>query len=1050
MPCEDIIILIPCHSLEDFPVDLGETEAASLLNAYAVSWHPRLIASAKVLPRWQRADDPPESSTKRWVFVPTCSESWLPAGWAERVANEGSIVVRGISERSAMIKRAMENVPDEPPAPADLIADFFALGTNYLLVELLTRKMRQFGNIDEVHLQREAVAAAEAAVAGDRETAQLRLKNCFQVLMEARERFYPVECYLLDLCLLSPGQVGEPLRQQLIEQKPINLMVTASDLGQIANDEPDTARLIREAWDRRGVDVLVGSWNEFPQPLSPVGSVIWQMQKGARTLRSQWGHLPVTWGTRRFGLFAGLPQLLKKSGYTGALHLAMDDGIYPDYEQSKFRWEGVDGSFLESFSRIPLAADSATSFLRFPDRMSESMDNDHVAGVAFARWPELQAPFFSDLARARTYAAPLGRWITFEEFFEHTDSSGRLSTYKPYEYLAPFLTQAVAREESQPLDRIPRKAGLRSLFETGQWLKTLDGALRQRPHSLEERERDEARLEQLPEALDDDCVTKEGAQLEQSLTAAAQSLSQVLLSGAGREPGYLFINPCAFPRTITVEFPGSRAAGARRRDGKELSVALETMAGKPPAQSLAAPPSTGAAPSRTPNAPSRVSQGVAGAFYRGQSAVVVPLDSGTTSDADWQPPASAQKTWKQWDAEHRLFTLTVPPAGYVWYPLAKGNGSGSTNDATAVPMAEGYILRNEQFEVHINPETGGIRQIKGYGRSPNRLSQQLNFRFPRERTFTLPSAEGVEPEEVKTQYGEMKCRSMTITSAGPALGEIVTTGEIVDQKNGQRLAGFTQAVRVYRGRPFVEVSIELDIVKAPDAEPWQNYYAARFAWNDETAALSRGQMLATHEHGPSGERLETTGFLELATPEQRTTILTHNLPYHRKTGYRMLDVILATQRENRRQFRLTIALDQSYPLQAAWDATRPVLVIPTQSGPPKAITGWFFHLSAKTVQLVELLPLVEEPAPLTEGWEADTPSTPVEGATARPPQGIGLRLVETEGRPVRCKVRTYRQPKRARARDFHGKTLAELSLEGDAVLVDFTPFELQDVEIFFE
>ena len=76
MSYEDIIILIPSHSLEDFPVELGEEDGASLLNSFAVAWHPALLAHAKVLPRWHRADDPPDSSQKRLgIFLPKSCES---------------------------------------------------------------------------------------------------------------------------------------------------------------------------------------------------------------------------------------------------------------------------------------------------------------------------------------------------------------------------------------------------------------------------------------------------------------------------------------------------------------------------------------------------------------------------------------------------------------------------------------------------------------------------------------------------------------------------------------------------------------------------------------------------------------------------------------------------------------------------------------------------------------------------------------------------------------------------------------------------------------
>ena len=68
---------------------------------------------------------------------------------------------------------------------------------------------------------------------------------------------------------------------------------------------------------------------------------------------------PTTWGRRRFGFTTQLPQILNKFGYHSALHVALDDGVYPDEEQSKIRWEGSDGTVVDAITRIPLAAESA-------------------------------------------------------------------------------------------------------------------------------------------------------------------------------------------------------------------------------------------------------------------------------------------------------------------------------------------------------------------------------------------------------------------------------------------------------------------------------------------------------------------------------------------------------------------------------------------------------------------------------------------------------------------------------------------------------------------
>ena len=58
-------------------------------------------------------------------------------------------------------------------------------------------------------------------------------------------------------------------------------------------------------------------------------------------------------------------------------------------------------------------------------------------------------------------------------------------------------------------------------------------------------------------------------------------------------------------------------------------------------------------------------------------------------------------------------------------------------------------------------------------------------------------------------------------------------------REGRRVAGFRQTTRVWRGSRVIELQIELDIDRQPGANPWDSYYAARFAWKDETAALHR-------------------------------------------------------------------------------------------------------------------------------------------------------------------------------------------------------------------
>ncbi|MCH8829916.1 MAG: hypothetical protein IID45_10095, partial [Planctomycetes bacterium] len=882
MTYDDLYVLIPSHSLEDFPSELGDEESAGLLNAFAVLWHPHLLAEAGVIPSWHRSDEPPDLLENRLVIIPAASQECLPGGWAEHARKEGAVVIDGMHDRAEMLAAAVDPLQVENPVDPDLVADFLALGTCFLQLELLTTHMHHFSNMDEVHLQRDAIAAAEAAVSGDATAAREHLKACFDVLSESREQFYPVDCYLIDLCLLIPRLADDHLRKTLDDDTPLNILVSAEDLEKIAEDKPDLLERLRESWEAGTCDVIGGEWTDSPTPLLPLESVLWNFQRGQAVYRKLCGRVPKTWGRRRFGFSTNLPQILNKFGNIAGLHFALDDGLYPDAEQSKIRWEGCDGTIIDAMTRIPLAADGASSYLRFPQLLAESMEEDQVAGLIFARWPDVKAPWFEDFRRMHRYSPCLGRFVTLQEFFEQTDDPGRMSSFEAGEYLTPFLIQSVASEEANPISRYADHLKRRQRFDAACFFAAAADVLVGKPLNRGEIQQREDELEKAgPEAKSDTIETAE-ENLSCFEKESARRLATVIMNGSQNERGVLLLNSLAFPRTVSLELP-----------------TLETA----------------------------------------------PLVQDAVKGV-------------QFDQHHKLVTATLPPCGFLWLPAVSPTPAEPTAKQRKaakkeIPLIEENVLRNEFFEVWINAETGGIGRIKGYGRVPNRLSQQLAFRFSRERTWT--KGEGEEAQEFKSYYSEMRCLSTRVLSEGPQLAEIETTGEIIDQTNGERLAGFQQRFRVYRGRKIVEVDIELDVKTMPDGDPWTNYFAARFAWNDSTASLTR----TVHQgaHGFRGERFESLHYFEIATPEERTTILTQGQTFHRKTGPRMLDTLLLAAGETRRSFRFVIAVDAEYPMQAALDAMVPPAIVPTETGPPTfGHSGWFFHVDASNVQLLRLMP----------------------------------------------------------------------------------------------
>lgn len=943
MKYNDLIVLIPCHSLEDFPTDLGEEAAASLLNAFTILWHPSLIASTGAYPRWERSDDTLTVQPDRLVVVPTPCKEWVPSTWVERARREGCIVINDEHDREKMLHQALEPLQLEHAVDSELVADFLALGTVALQTELLTRHMRNFSHLDEAHMQRELVAASQAAVAHDIETARRHLQHCFELLLECRERFYPVNCFLIDLCLLNPEFAKEGLADILDSEIPTSVLATGKDWQAIVDRQPEWQARITAALDKGALELLGGEREELPTPLMAVDSTHYQLQQGAELFERLFGRRPRIWGRRRYGLGNHLPQLLDKHGFTGALHFVMDDGIYPDDEQTKLRWEGADGTSVDAFSRIPLAVDSASGFLRFSLRMSESMDYDHTAAVVLARWPKMKTPWLADLRRGAKYAPVLGKFASFGEFFEASDSPGRMSNGRSSSYFSLYLVQSVAKEEANPISRWIDYWSRRRRFEAVDWGAQLATLLGRGVGQLARQNE----LEAAVEAAHPEATSEVQSAADAALTAAeaeTQSKLQKLLAARGEAgAGVLLVNPLSFSRKVLVNWP----SGA---------------------------PGTGA--------------GVLG---------------------------------RQVAAEQSQGLVELPPCGFVWVgsqPRAEPTTPGK------VPLAEGLKLRNELFEVELSEVTGGIARISTYRRSPNRVSQQIAYRFPHERTVVTDDEDG---EGVfKTYYSLMEMREARILSAGPLVGAIETVGELIDGQNRQPVASFRQVTRVVRGRPYVDVEIELDLKKKPTGDPWSNYVGCRFAWKHTTAALTGSLQQGAHPVGT--QRIEAPLYVEIADDEFRTTLLAPGLPYHRKTGERMLDTLLICEGEQRRRFQFSVAIDVPYPMQAALDCFCDPLVIPTaESPPPTGKQGWLFFVGAANVQLTRILPL-----PQADGRA-----------------GYVVRLLETEGRSRKFGLRCFRTPTAARQVDFQGKSIHTLKVEEDQVWVGIAPYEICDVELIY-
>jgi alpha-mannosidase len=951
-----LAVLLPCHSLEDFPLRQDADQAEQLLSAWSATWHPALLRSAQCVPGWFPADAPPQEPAGHLLILPECSRPLLPEGWAEAAAAAGACLISDLKHRDQMVTAALEQLDDGPGnVDADLAADFLALGFCHFQVELLTRQLRYMSNLDHESFRTEVLAAAEQAWAANPGAARERLQSAFNLLHQAREYFYPVEAHLLDLTLVASTTLGRSLREELSAGVPTNLLICGELVEQMARCEPATLEALREALEKGTAAIIGGESSERALPLLTPEAIRAQLGQGLADYQEHLGRRPTIFGRRRFGLSPVLPQILKELGFVGAVHCTLDDGRFPVGNQSRIRWEGLDGTVLEALARVPIDVGRADVFLRMPQRLGDSMDLDHVATVVLAHWPGQSSPWYRDLKRIASYSRVLGSFTTITDYLERTGMAGQQKQYQPDEYRSPYLKQAVVGGQADPISRWVRYFTRRASVEALQTLDTLATLAAGNPAGPANSS-DSLSAEELCDEVESSLVAAADggndldARIRQSLDEAAARFCRSLAGDRpSAERGCLLANPWSFPRRLCLRAPGLEklpdVGGAVRAAGE--SAGRKSLVVDLPAMGFAwVAPGTGASP-------------------------------------DGQAAETKSRRWKK-------------------------------RPKPELPLAEENVLRNEFFQVTFDPRTGAIRSISDYYSRAARLAQQVALRLPQA---------GRAQEGDDREYSIMKADELTVTSSGPVLGEIVCRGRLVDRQV-RRLAEFRQTTRVWRGSRVIEIEIELDIGQPPGPNPWNAYYAARFAWGDATANLYRSVSLA---NVPTDTvQLEAPHFIDVRSDKVRTTLLCGGLPYHRRFGLRKLDTLLVVRGETARRFRLGVGIDLPHPMSAAIGFLAPETVRfgPT---PPPVPSGWLFHVDARNVLATHWEPLVSE------------------GRV----EGVRVRLLETDGRRRQLGLRCFRPVKSAQKLLPGDNPPEELPVEGDRVGVGMRPHEWAQVAARF-
>jgi alpha-mannosidase len=704
----NLISLLPCHSLEDFPVDGSREEAQSLLAAWTSIWHPQLIASAQRVPRWLSAFDTVSSEEEaeqyrdryiqqhyydddvggiepegdfefdaedfeqRWkdslIVIPSVSRSVAFAGFEDAAASVGAEVVTDFKSRASVL----EGLKIESAIDEALICDFFALAYIRLQVELMTRKLRYSSDLDCERFDETVLAAAKAAQEGGTEAAKERLQSAFDQLQEEKNQYYPVVADFVDSILLSDSLRAESINAELEGSVPKSFVATGSTLSSLAEKSPETIQVFADRVSDGSISFIAGPQHELPDDLLSLETVLGQLSNGLETFQETVGARPQVFMRRRAGLHASLPGILDGLGFAGVIYATLDQGSIPCSYSSSMRWMGVDGGALMAFGSMPLDASSDKSFLDLGVVIGGELDSAHVSTVFFARWPTQTCESFEDLKNSMKYGHVFGDFTDAATWFENVYDPGYGDSFEADEFESPWFEQAIASGSTRPVSTfVDYWANFYKLASVKSLVAILD---------LQDKEIENAALAQLSkiqnriESQTKDWTSETSASVSDELDGLVQSLGTQL-------DCYAF-NPLPWSRRASmVAESSSEKTGVVKGDG---AIKLATM----------------------------------------RDSVVELSGFGQLL----QNP-----------------TNQIVPSELQQQPLVDDGES---------------VLRNELFEVRVDRESGGIRGIHFYGVRGNFLSQRLAVRLvdlaTREVTYSRMVCDSFEVKTLSPIASEIK------------------------------------------------------------------------------------------------------------------------------------------------------------------------------------------------------------------------------------------------------------------------------------------------------
>jgi len=427
----EVAVFLPCHSLEDLSEWIENDEASAILNAWTVAWHPAVICASDGLPSWASVDVPWTREGKIVGIIPEGLAERFSTGASPQFVAGQRFLHHDASESflSELLDVCCAEVTTASQASSgreglsawqdSFVEDFRSLGLTCLLFERLASRMRSDTHLDQTGFSEVVVESARAWRKDDSALAQEKLSQAFQCLEAARDHFYPVECWCLDLVLFSENSIAT-LQNELQSPVPASLLADTKTVTCFDESLSNISDLISDKIANGSLSVLGSISGNLPVALMSPEQLHREVAEGRAAWQKAAGVLPQIFGCHagpRASIF--LP-ILQRLGYQSVLWSSFDGFPMPSAGAARFKWKNESEDQLDALEPKMLDARSSAAVLSLSSTLSDAMDHDHMVLIMFCHHAGTASPWFELLRRAASWTNVFGRFCTAETLLSET------------------------------------------------------------------------------------------------------------------------------------------------------------------------------------------------------------------------------------------------------------------------------------------------------------------------------------------------------------------------------------------------------------------------------------------------------------------------------------------------------------------------------------------------------------------------------------------------------------------------------------------------------